>query len=150
MLKNEIHQRISWNWENISKDGPQSYDQKLWKIQAFNAKVHRIQQNLTEAIFRFFARYYDAEESDSLAHFLKLRKYLQYMGPILGQKCMKNWIFNEKVASDPQNLTEPIFRYFGTYYDAEKEIHLRVSWNWENISKDGPKIRPTIMKNSSL
>ena len=36
---------------------------------------------------------------------------------------MKNWIFNEKVASDPQNLTESFFAFFARYYDAEEVIH---------------------------
>ena len=45
-----------------------------------------------------------------------------------------------KGASDPQNLTEPFFRFFERYYDAKEVIHKRISWNPENISKSGPKL----------
>ena len=40
-----------------------------------------------------------------------------------------------------------VFRFFERYYDAKEVIHKRISWNPENISKSGPKIRPKIVKN---
>ena len=40
-----------------------------------------------------------------------------------------------------------VFRFFARYYDAEEVIQKRISWNWEDILKCGPKVRPKIMKN---
>ena len=60
---------------------------------------------------------------------------------------MKNWIFDENGASDPQNLAEPYYAFSQEYYDAEEGIHKRISWNWENISKSELKFGPKIMKN---
>ena len=89
-----IHKGISWNWENISKSGPK-LGQKLWKIESLmkrcigSAKPHR-------TVFRFFARYYNAEEvihkriSWNWENISKSR-------PKFRPKIMKNWIFNEKV-----------------------------------------------------
>ena len=48
--------------------------------------------------------------------------------------------FNEKVLSDPQNLTE-VFRFFARYYDAEEVIHKRKI----DISNSGPKATPKII-----
>ena len=39
-----------------------------------------------------------------------------------------------------------VFRYFERYYDAKEVIHKRISWNPENFSKSGPKVRPKIKK----
>ena len=39
-----------------------------------------------------------------------------------------------------------VFRFFARYYDAEEVIHKRITWNWEIISKYGPKFRPKIIK----
>ena len=50
-----------------------------------------------------------------------------------------------KSASDPQNLAEPWFAF--SQEIAEEVIHKRISWNWENISKYGTRIRLKIMKN---
>ena len=68
-----------------------------------SAKPHR-------AVFRFFARYYDAEEV--------IHKRISWnwedisnSGPKAMPKIIKNWTFNEKVLSDPQNLTEPFFAF---------------------------------------
>ena len=55
---------------------PQKLCQKLYKIEHLmkrcigSAKPHR-------SVFRFFARYYDAEEVIHQAHFLKSRRYLK-------------------------------------------------------------------------
>ena len=40
-----------------------------------------------------------------------------------------------------------VFRFFARYDDAEEVIHQRISWNWENNSKSGPKVERKIMKN---
>ena len=37
-----------------------------------------------------------------------------------------------------------VLRFFAKYYDAEEVIHKGISWNWENISKSGPKFGPKI------
>ena len=85
--KEVIHQRISWNWENISNSRPK-ISPNIFKIESLmkrcigSAKPHR-------TVFRFFERYYDAKEV----------------------------------------------------------IHKRICWNWENILKSGPKLRPKILKN---
>ena len=107
--KEVIHKRISWNWENISKSGPKNnVGQKQWKIEALMRKYLNIwgasvsPQNLTETVFRFFARYYDAKEVihriscafEKLK--LKLRKYLK----IYAHHLPRNYEylkFNEKV-----------------------------------------------------
>ena len=39
-----------------------------------------------------------------------------------------------------------VFRFFERYYDAKEVIHKRISWNWENIPKSGPKLRPKLYK----
>ena len=89
-----IHQRISWNWEDISNSGPKAMP-KIMKNWNFNkrciasAKPHR-------SVFRLFARYYDAEEV--------IHKRISWnwedisnSGPKAMPKIMKNWTFNEKV-----------------------------------------------------
>ena len=43
-----------------------------------------------------------------------------------------------------------VFRFFERYYDAKGVIHKRTCWNWENISKSGPKFRPKLNKNEYL
>ena len=40
-----------------------------------------------------------------------------------------------------------VFHFFERYYDAKEVTHQRFSWNWENISKSGSKVRPKIAKN---
>ena len=114
---------------------------KKWFISAF-PEIQKISQNLGpkklkieslmkrcigKNLFSLFRKYYDAKE---VIHF--------------PDENLKIWAQN---ASDPQNLTETVFRFFERYYDAKEVIHKRISWNWENISKSGPKVRPKIVKN---
>ena len=119
--------------------------QKLWKIESLmkrcigSAKPHR-------TVARFFARYYDAEEV--------IHKRISWnweniskSGTRVRPKIMKNWIFNEKVHRIRKILTEPFFAFSQDITMLKEEIHKRISWNWENISKSGPKFRPKIMKN---
>ena len=58
--KEVIHKCITWNWENILKSGPKIVPNimKNWNLMKRcigSAKTHT-------NVFRFFARYYDAEE----------------------------------------------------------------------------------------
>ena len=55
-----IHKRISWNSDDISNSGPKAMQKiiKNWTLmkRCFGSA------NPQRAVFRFFARYYDAEE----------------------------------------------------------------------------------------
>ena len=89
-----IHQRIFWNWENISKSG-RKFKPKIMKNWIFNEKVHRISKT-TQNYFSLFGKILRCWRSDSSAHFMKLRKYLKIWAQIR-PKMMKNCIFNEKM-----------------------------------------------------
>ena len=39
-----------------------------------------------------------------------------------------------------------VFHFFERYYDAKEVIHKRICWNWENISKSGPKLGQKLQK----
>ena len=100
------------------------------------------------SFFRFFARYYDAEE--------EIHKRIPWnwgdisnSGPKAMPKMMKNWTFKEKVHRIRKTSWNR-FSLFARYYDAEEVIHKRIAWNWEIISKCGPKIRPKMLKNSRI
>ena len=128
-----IHKRISWNWEDISNSGPKAMP-KIMKNWTFNEKVHRIRK--TSQIFRFFARYYDAEEV--------IHKRISWNWEDIsnsGPKAMPKiiWTFNEKVHRI-RKTSQKRFSLFARYYDAEEVIHKRISWNWEDISNSGPKV----------
>ena len=138
-----IHKSISSNWEDISNSGPKAM-QKLSKIELLmtmgirSAKPHR-------AVFRFFARYYDAEE---VIHQRISWDWedISNSGSKAMPKLMKNWTFNEKVHRI-RKTSQSRFCFFARYYDAEEVIHKRISWNWEDISNSGPKAMPKIIKN---
>ena len=139
--KEVIHKRISWNWENISKSGPKVRP-KIVKNWIFNEKVHRIRKT-SRTVFHFFARYYDAKEV--------IHKRISWnpeniskSGPNLGQKFIE-YLMKRCIGSAKPHRT--VFRFFERYYDAKEVIHMRISWNPENISKSGPKIWPKIVKN---
>ena len=128
--------------EKISQTLAPKLCQKLWKIELLmkrcigSAKPHR-------AVFRFFARYYDAEE---VIHkrISWNREDISNSGPKAMPKIIKNWTFNEK--SDPQNLTEAFFAFLQDITMLKKWFK-RISWNWEDISNSGPKAMPKIIKN---
>ena len=93
-----------------------------------SAKPHTI-------VFRFFARYYDAEEV--------IHKRISWnwenistsgpkFRPIIDEKLNIWW----KGASDPQSLTEPYFDFSQEYYDAEEVIHRRTFPEIEKISQN--------------
>ena len=100
-----------------------------------SAKPHR-------AVFRFFARYYDAEEV--------IHKRISWDREDIsnsGPKAMPK--INEKMEYLMKGCigsAKAFFRFFARYYDAEEVIHQRISWNWEDISNSGPKAMPKIMK----
>ena len=102
-----------------------------------SAKPHR-------TVFRFFERYYDAKE---VIHqrISWNPENISKSGPKLAKK-LRNWILMKRcIGSAKPHRT--VFRFFERYYDAKEVIHKRISWNWENISKSGPKVRPKIVKN---
>ena len=130
----------------ISQHLGQKLGQKLSKIVSSmkrcigSLKPHR-------TVFRFLERYYDAKEV--------IHKRISWnpeniskSGPIC-QKMKKNWMFNEKVHRI-RKTSENRFSLIRRYYDAKEVIHKRISWNWENISKSGPKVRPKIKKKLNL
>ena len=140
-----IHKRISWNWENISKSGSKLQANNYEKLNLW-WKGASDPQNLTQSFFAFSQDNYDAEEV--------IHKGISWNWENISKSGPKFWANNNeklniwwKGASDPQNLTEPFFPFFARYYDAEEVIHKYISWNWENISKSGPKFGPKMMKN---
>ena len=143
MLKKWFYKRISSNWENISKSRPKVGPKimKNWILMKRcigSAKPHVID-------FRFFARYYEADGERISWNWEIISKSGPKARPII----MKIWILMKRCIG-PQKPHRTFFRFFARYYDAEEEIHKRISWNWENISNSEPKIRPKIMKNWSL
>ena len=130
--------------EKISQTLAPKLCQKLWKIELLmkrcigSAKPHR-------SVFRFFARYYDAEE---VIHQRISWNWedISNSGPKAMPKIIKKWTFNEKVYRI-RKTSQKRFRLFARYYDAEEVIHKRISWNWEDISNSGPKAMPKIIKN---
>ena len=116
--------------EKISQNLGPKLGQTLWKIESLmkrcigSTKPHR-------TVFRFFARYYYAEEV-----FHKCISWnwenTSKSGPKFRPKMLKNLIFNEKVHRI-HKTSQNAFRIFARYYDAEEVIHKRISWNWDNI-----------------
>ena len=103
-----------------------------------SAKPHR-------AVFRFFARYYDAEE---VIHNRISWDWedISNSGPKPCQKLLKIEILTKMCIASPKPHRS-VFRLFARYYDAEEVIHKRISWNWEDISNFGPKEMPKTIKN---
>ena len=103
-----------------------------------SAKPHR-------TVFRFFERYYDAKEV--------IQKRISWnweniskSGPNVRPNILKiEYLMKRCIGSAKPHRT--VFRFFERYYDAKEVIHKRICWNWENISKSGPKFRPKIKKN---
>ena len=138
----EVIQKRIPEIEKISQYLGLNLGQKWWKIESLmkrcigSAKPHK-------TVFRFFARYYEAEEV--------IRKRISWnleniskSGPKINSIIMKNWIFDKSCIGSAKPHTI-VFRFFARYYDAEEGIHKRISWNWENISKSGPKFGPKMM-----
>ena len=73
-------------------------------------------------------------------------KISQNLGPEIGQKLLKIESLMKRCIGYAK-LHRTVVRVFARYYNAEEVIHKRISWNGENISKSGPNVRPSIMKN---
>ena len=142
--KEVVHKRIFWNWGSISKSGPK-LGQKLLKIESSmkrcigSVKHHR-------SIFHFFARHYDAKEMIHKRISWNPEEVSQILGPNLGQKLLKIESSMKRCIRSVKP-PRPILHFFARYYDAKEVIHKRICWNWANISKSGPKVRPKIVKN---
>ena len=81
--------------------------------------------------------------------FRVIEKLSQNLGPNLVQKLWKiESLMKRCIGSAKPHRT--IFRFLARYYDAEEVIHKRISWNWENISKSGPKLGQKWRKIESL
>ena len=101
-------------------------------------------QNLTEPFFAF-SKDITMLKKWFISAFPEIQKISQNLGPKLGQKIKKfESLMKRCIGSAKPHRT--VFRFFERYYDAKEVIHKRISWNWENISKSGPKIRPKIVK----
>ena len=130
--------------EKISQNLGLNMGRKLWKIEFLmktciaSAKPHTM-------VFRFFARYYDAKELIHKQITWNWENILK-SGPKIEPKIMKYWILMKRSIGSAKTHTN-VFRFFARYYDAEEVIHTRISWNWENISKSGPKMKSIIMNN---
>ena len=130
--------------EKISQNLVPNLGQKLWKV------VYLMKRCIGSAkprrtVFRFFVRYYDAEE---VIHKLISWNWenISKSWPKFRPKIRTNWIFNEKLHRIRKKPHRTIFRFFSRYYDAEEVIHQHISRNWENIPKSWPKFSPKIMK----
>ena len=84
-----------------------------------------------------------------ISAFPEIGKISQNVGPNFGQKLQKIEPWMKRCIGSPKPHRS-LFRFFARYYDAEEVIHKRISWNWEIISKCGPKFRPKIIKNWTL
>ena len=110
----------------------------------FNEKVHRIHKP-HRTVFAF-SQDITMLKKWFISAFPEIEKISQNLGPKLGQKLWKiESLMKRCIGSAKPHRT--VFRFFARYYDAEEVIHKRISWNWENISKSGPKVRPNNMKN---
>ena len=89
------------------------------------------------AIFRFLQDI-TVQKKWFISVFLEIENISQYKGPKLGEKLWKIVSLMERGIGSPKPH-RAIFRFFARYYDAEKVIHKRISWNWEDISNSGPK-----------
>ena len=139
-----IHKRISWNWENISKSGPKIRP-KIKKKLNLQWKGASDPQNLTEPFFAF-SKDITMLKKWFISAFPEIEKISQNLGPKLGQKLkIIEYLMKRCIGSAKPHRT--VFRFFERYYDAKEVIHKRISWNPENISKSGPKLRPKIVKN---
>ena len=104
-----------------------------------SAKPHR-------AVFRFFARYYDAEE---VIHkrISWNREDISNSGPKAMPKIMKNWTFNEKVYRIRKTSQKPFFAFLQDITMLKKWFISAFPEIREDISNSGPKAMPKIMKN---
>ena len=77
-----------------------------------------------------------------ISAFPEIEKISQNLGPNLGQKSLGNWLWLMKRCIGSANSSQNRFALFRKIFTMLKEvIHKRISWNRENISKSGPKLR---------
>ena len=121
---------------------------KIIKNWAFNEKVHRIRKTSLKR-FSLFLQDITMLKKWFISAFPDIEKISQTLAPKLYQKlCKIEHLMKRCIGSAKPHRS--VIRFFARYYDAEEMIHKRISRNWENISKYGPKIRPKIIKNWSL
>ena len=142
--KEVIHKRISWNPENISKSGPKVRP-KILKNWMFNEKAHRLRKT-SQKRFSLFRKIITMLKKWFISAFPEIQKISQNLSTNLGQKFYKiESSMKRCIGSAKPHRT--VFCFFERYYDAKEVIHKRISWNTENISKSGPKVRPKIKRN---
>ena len=135
-----IHKHISWNWENISKSGPKI----RWIIMKnWNLMKRCIGSGKPHRTFFPFSQDITMLKKWFISAFPEIEKISQNLDLQLGQKLWKIESLMKRCIGSAKTHTID-FRFFARYYDAEGE---RISWNWEIISKSGPKVRTIIMKN---
>ena len=130
--------------ETISQNLVRKVRPKIMKNWIFNEKVHLIR--ITSEPFYAFSQDITMLKKWFISAFPEIEKISQNLGPKLGQTLWQiESLMKRCIGSTKPHRT--VFRFFTRYCDAEEEIHKRISWNWENISKSGPKVRPNNMKN---
>ena len=130
--------------EKISHNLGLNLCQKLWKIE-FWWKGASDPPNLAEPFFAF-SQDITMRKKWFISAIPEIENISHILGLTLGQKLWKiEFLMKRCIGSAKPHRT--VFRFFARYYDAEEVIHKRISWNWENISKSGPKFGPKIMKN---
>ena len=90
--------------------------------------------------FSLFCKILRCRKMWFISAFPEIEKNISNSGPKAMTKMKKNWTFNEKVHRIRKTSQKPFFAFFARYYDAEKVIHERISWNWEDISILWPQI----------
>ena len=133
--------------EKISQNQGPKVGQKQWKIEALMKRCI-VFAKPDRNVFRFFARYYDAKEVIHQRISWNWENISKSM-PIICPEIMNIWnLMKRCIGSAKPRRT--VFRFIARFYDAKEVIHQRISWNWENISKSGPKSRAKTMKNWSF
>ena len=115
-----IHQRISWNWEDISNSGPKATP-KIIKNWTFNEEVHRM-RTTSQKRFSPICNDITMLKKWFISAFPEIEKISQNVGPKLDQKLWKI----EDLMQRCIGSTKPrrsVFRFFARYYDAEEVIH---------------------------
>ena len=103
-------------------------------------------QNLTEPFLAFSQDITMLKKWFMKSALPEIEKISQNLFPKLRQKFWKiESLMKRCIGSAKPHRT--VFRFFARYYNAEGEIHNRISWNCENISKSRPRFSPKIMKN---
>ena len=133
--------------EKISQNMGPTLGQKWWKIVSLmkrcirSPKPHR-------RVFRFFARYYDAEE---VIHKRISRNWedISNPGPKAMPKIIKNWTFNEEVHRI-RKISQSRFSLFWKVLRCWKRDSSAHFLKLRKYLKRWAQIRPKIMKNSSL